>query len=76
MFAVINGLGEDFDMGYIRMLPTPNDQGVFIFNKHGTYELSCTKFKCDFKKSRVQLQYNRDKWPVVMYIGENLVNCP
>ena len=77
--TVINGFGDDyFESGhqrYIRMLPTPNNQGVFIFTKIGTYELSCNTKECNFQKSSLKLQYDRE-WPVVMYIEEDLVNCP
>ena len=53
MFTVINGFGDYSEIRhkYIRMLPTPNNQGVFIFTKIGTYELSCDTDECIFQKS-------------------------
>ena len=66
------------DMLYPKMLPTPSQNGVYIFDTHGMYELVCNTANCDWEK-KLDLEIGSERQTndhIVMYIPDTLSNCP
>ena len=67
-------------MLYPKMLPTPSGNGVFIFDEEDMYELVCNTKGCVWKEKPKKLEIDPEimaiRDHIVMYIPDNLSNCP
>ena len=83
MFSILVLYGfhntENYFTQGMRILPTPDNQGLFVIDYLGIHKLFCSKYACELTEldelSYLGPRIKRIMGPVAMYIGKELVKC-
>ena len=60
----------------MRILPTPDNQGLFVINYQGIHKMFCSDNHCQLIKISIyEPKINRVMGPMAMYIEKEQVNC-
>ena len=63
----------------MRILPTPDNQGLFVIDYRGIHRMYCTEYACKLTEldelSNLRPRIDRVMGPVAMYIGKEQLKC-
>ena len=63
----------------MRIIPTPDNQGLFVIDYQGIHRMSCSEYACELTEldelSDLGPRISRTMGPVAMYIGKEQVKC-